>query len=382
MSMRRDPEVLLRELAEERVPLESAEVARARRERVVEALGRGIRDVPLSRERRARRFGWFAVAAAAVLALGVGFGTGALRNEIAGTPAPSVSAGVAAVEAVRGTLVLNQKGMARVVAHGERPSLDAGDSVSTAADGSGQLRTERSVIDVAPASQVQIVRVNQGEERVHLSIGRVALRVEPRPLSKRVVVVETPDAEVVVHGTVFSVAVDSKSGVELTRVRVEEGSVSVLHRGERSLLTTGQEWSSAPKPKPEPEPEASATEAETRPSANRSARASRRAARPAASAGTSTLAEENRLFLSAVEARNRGDDRAAVESFGALLAKFPSGKLAEEARIERMRALTRLGDAPKAAAEARRYLARHASGFARDEARATALGEGSSRSKP
>jgi hypothetical protein len=376
VSLQRDPEVLLRELAEERVPLESAETAMARRERVIEALGRGIRDVPLSRERRTRRMGWFAVAAAAVVALGIGFGTGALRNEIARTPAAVTSQGIAAVQAVKGTLVLTQRGRARVVAPGERPELEAGDSVSTAADGSGQLRTERSVIDVAPASQVQVVRVNQSEERVRLSIGRVALRVEPRPHTNRTVVVETPDSEVVVHGTVFSVAVDSKAGVNLTRVRVEEGSVSVIHRGERSLLGTGQEWSSVQKPKAEPE--AQPAEPEARSSGSRGARSARRAApQRAVAANPSPLREENRLFLAAVEARNRGDDRSAVELFGAVLSKFPSGTLAEEARIERMRALSRLGDGSKAAAEARRYLARHASGFARDEARATALGAGS-----
>ena len=81
------------------------------------------------------------------------------------------------------------------------------------------------------------------------------------------------------------------------------------------------------------------------------------------------------MFQQALEARNRGDDRAAVDLFAALLSKFPAAKLTEEARIERMRALSRLGDASKAAAEARRYLARHASGFAREEARSTALGD-------
>jgi hypothetical protein len=381
MTLQRDPETLLRELAEERVPLESAEVAMARRNRVVEALGRGIREVPVARERRARRLGWISIAAAAMVALGIGFGTGALRNEMA-KPAKVIEAReLGAVEAVRGTLVLTQKGRARVVAPGERAELGQADSVSTAVDGSGQIRTERSVIDVAPASQVRLVRVTDGEERFHLSIGRVALRVEPRPDSTRIVVVETPDSEVVVHGTVFSVAVDSKAGAELTRVRVEEGSISVLHHGERALLTSGQEWSSAPKPKAELPAQAARVEPQA--ASSRSARASRRLARQnAEAADPSTLADENRMFLTAVEARNRGDDRAAVELFGATLSKYPSGKLAEEARIERMRALNRLGDDSKAAAEARRYLARHASGFARDEARATALGESASRSKP
>jgi hypothetical protein len=204
------------------------------------------------------------------------------------------------------------------------------------------------------------------------------LRVE-RANPRRLVIVETPDSEVVVHGTVFSVAVDSRASATVTRVRVEEGAVSVLHQGERAMLTGGQEWSSAAKPKLPPQPSPAANAPSAAPAAEEArSRAGRKAARrPVATnaSDSSTLKEENRMFLSAVEARNRGDDRAAVEQFGAMLAKYPSGKLAEEARIERMRALNRLGDAAKAAAEARRYLARHATGFAREEARSTALGD-------
>lgn len=379
MSPSPDPETLLRELSNERVPLEAAVATAARRERVIDALGRAIREVPRARERRAQRLRWASVlAVAAVVVLGLGLGSfGLLRR------APEVaeaSPNIGSVQAVSGTLVLTQHGRSRVVSQGENPGLAAGDAISTAPDGSARLRTERSVTDVAPATKLRLNGVSPAEERLHLAIGRIQLNVEPRPDVRRTVVVETPDAEVVVHGTVFSVAVDSRGGVEVTRVRVDEGAVSVLHRGERVLITGGQEWSSAAKPKPAAEPSAEPA-AEPRVEARRALRTkapSRRAAAPPADA--STLAEENRLFLTAVEARNRGDDRAAVELFGAMLAKYPSGKLAEEARIERMRALNRLGESAKAAAEARRYLARHATGFARDEARSTALDDSASRS--
>src|SRR5688500_5235240 len=102
----RDPETLLRELAEERVPLEPAEVV----------LGRGFSATALLRE-----------------------------------PAPvaSVQASIAGVEAVSGTLVLSHNGRARVVLPGEEPVLSAGDAVSTAADGSAKLRTERSLVEVS-----------------------------------------------------------------------------------------------------------------------------------------------------------------------------------------------------------------------------------------
>jgi hypothetical protein len=380
MSVFRDPDTLLRELGSERVPPEAAEVAAARRERVVEALGRGIRDVPHLREQRARRARWFSFAAAAVVALAVGFAARGFSDSGSRPTTTQVEAkGAASARSVSGTLVVTHAGRSRVVTPGEQAGIEVGDALSTAADGLARLRTERSDVEVAPATQVKLAVASPTEERLRLAAGRVELHVERRPDSRRIVVVETPDSEVVVHGTVFSVSVDSSSGVGVTRVQVAEGTVSVLHRGERSFVTTGQDWSSAVKPQPVRAAEAPARARSTETAPARPQRHGARRAEPASGSESSSLGEENRMFSQAIEARNRGDDRAAVELFGALLGKFPGGKLAEEARIERMRALTRLGDATRAAAEARRYLARHASGFARDEARSTALSDSSTR---
>ncbi len=381
MSAFRDPDTLLRELGSERVPPEPADVVAARRERVIEALGRGIRDVPHLREQRTRRTRWFSFAAAAVVALGVGFAVRGFSDSEAPRPAAQLEAKSAAtVRNVSGTLVVTHAGRSRVVTPGEQAGIEVGDAVSTATDGLARLRTERSDVEVAPATQVKLATASPAEERLRLAAGRVELHVERRPDSRRIVVVETPDSEVVVHGTVFSVSVDSSSGVGVTRVEVTEGTVSVLHRGERAFVTTGQNWSSAIKPEPAREAAASARARSSEATSVRPQRhGARRSAESASGTDSSSLGEENRMFSQAVEARNRGDDRSAVELFGALLGKFPSGKLAEEARIERMRALTRLGDATRAAAEARRYLARHASGFARDEARSTALSDSSTR---
>lgn len=380
MSVFRDPDTLLRELGSERVPPEAAEVVAARRERVVEALGRGIRDVPHLREQRARRARWFSFAAAAVVALAVGFAARGFSDSGSRPATTQVEAkGAASARSVSGTLVVTHAGRSRVVTPGEQAGIEVGDALSTAADGLARLRTERSDVEVAPATQVKLAVASPTEERLRLAAGRVELHVERRPDSRRIVVVETPDSEVVVHGTVFSVSVDSSSGVGVTRVQVAEGTVSVLHRGERSFVTTGQDWSSAVKPQPVRAAEAPARARSTETAPARPQRHGARRAEPASGSESSSLGEENRMFSQAIEARNRGDDRAAVELFGALLGKFPGGKLAEEARIERMRALTRLGDATRAAAEARRYLARHASGFARDEARSTALSDSSTR---
>ncbi|HLV69004.1 MAG TPA: FecR family protein [Polyangiaceae bacterium] len=368
-----DPEILLRELADERVPPELAESAQARRERVVEALGRSIRQVPLQRERRTRRFRFLAFAAAlCTMGLVGGF---ALRTV---EPPPARPDGIASVQAVEGTLVLAREGTARVVVKGERPELLPGDEMSTSGDGRAEFRTERSVVRVAPATRVRVVSASPKEERLRLAVGQVGLEVEHQEHGSRVVV-ETADAEIVVHGTAFTVDFGSEEG---TRVRVREGVVAVWHGGTRAFVRAGGEWSSNVKPvRAEPaeprtevapsvrEPSRAAPNRRTRTPARRAVAQN---ATPADSSGS--LAEENKMFLAAVEARNRGQDRAAAELFGALLGKFPTSKLAEEARVERMRAFTRLGDDARAAAEARRYLARHSNGFAREEARMTALG--------
>jgi outer membrane protein assembly factor BamD (BamD/ComL family) len=87
------------------------------------------------------------------------------------------------------------------------------------------------------------------------------------------------------------------------------------------------------------------------------------------------LAEENRLFAAGVEARNRGDAGRAAELFGELLNTYPQSTLREVAQVEHFRALKQSGQTARAAGEARRYLAEHAEGAARNEARELALSE-------
>jgi hypothetical protein len=192
-------------------------------------------------------------------------------------------------------------------------------------------------------------------------------------------VVETPDAEVVVRGTIFDVRVEPSGGSTTTHVHVTRGSVWVLAQGVQvALLSEGQSWSSArgllvePARAPAAEPAASeASEANQPPVAKGSPAAPVKEAGGARRPGT--LAEENRLYSAAVEARNRGDAARAAELFGELLASYPQSPLREVAQVERFRSLSRAGQTARAAAEARRYLAEHADGIARSEARDLAL---------
>jgi outer membrane protein assembly factor BamD (BamD/ComL family) len=89
---------------------------------------------------------------------------------------------------------------------------------------------------------------------------------------------------------------------------------------------------------------------------------------PATSDKSSSLAAENRLLQAAMAARQQGDAPGAVQLAGELLARFPNSPLAEEARVERMRALLAGGNPAAAAAEARSYLSDYPQGFARQEA--------------
>jgi hypothetical protein len=77
------------------------------------------------------------------------------------------------------------------------------------------------------------------------------------------------------------------------------------------------------------------------------------------------LAQQNRIFEDAVQAKRRGDVEGALAGFE----RLPDGPLAESAAAERFRVLAGAKDS-RAPAAARDYLARFPNGFARAEAHA------------
>ena len=170
--------------------------------------------------------------------------------------------------------------------------------------------------------------------------------------------IESPHGEVLVVGTAFGVTVEGEGTAHTTRVDVEHGTVWILQNGERrAVITAGQHWRS----EPELVPSRPAEPVRAPPSAAPSV------APPPALAAPGTLAEENRLFRSALDARNRGAVSRSAELFGELLRRFPRSVVAEEASRGRLRSLERLGRRAEAQAEAKRYLARFPSGHARAE---------------
>lgn len=376
MNAPREPEALVRRLAEERVPPEEPAVIAQRRERMISSVSMMIRESHATRERRLRVRRWFMLAAAAaVLGLTAGASHHVFKRPVATTAAhQSERAHVAAVRSVQGTVVVKHAGHGRVVTTEDLPALRSGDELETAADGFAFLQTERSAIRVQPATQMSVFPPSVAEERIRLALGRIDLEVSKQPHSTRSVVVETPDAEVIVRGTEFAVIVAPEGGQSVTRVRVTEGAVWVLHDKERELVSMGEEWASngearrAPVMPPSPVV------------ANESAgptllRSTPRSKSGAPRAVSRALTEENRMYQAALEARNRGDERKAVELFGQVLTRYPNGHLAEVAQVERMRGFKKLGDSGAAQAVARRYLAQHPNGAVRDEARSVVLGE-------
>ena len=94
---------------------------------------------------------------------------------------------------------------------------------------------ENTKLDYQPSPSTQRFRLARG--RLHLSVAKMRLGQR--------LVVQTPDAEVEVHGTVFAVAVAPRMDgchASRTRVSVEEGVVEVRADGQSHRLSAGASW--------------------------------------------------------------------------------------------------------------------------------------------
>jgi hypothetical protein len=299
------------------------------------SLRRQVREVPLRRaERRTRklRTTW-GLAAAAVLLAGIGISTWQPTNETQ-------------------LLVLQPRGNAvEWVDHGRHRSLVTSESIRA----SGRLETQRSAalttaegvfVELSAATQVGLDELNENSGwRLRLHRGHVECDV-PKLGEKKSFAVVTPDAEVVVHGTRFTVTSDAKS----TCVRVSEGRVEVRSQRTRTFVSPGEQWG-CDAPASEAAPPNAATgivsTAQTPPPPDRSAerRVTSRApnSKPSAEpahhsaaplpAGTSgTLALESELVARALSAERRGDPKSARALYAQFLERYPASPMAPEVR--------------------------------------------------
>jgi len=217
-------------------------------------------------------------------------------------------------------------------------------------------------------------------EQFVLSAGSIRAHVAKLAAGQRFIV-STPDAEVEVRGTVFTVGIvdaDPACGAGTrTRVGVSEGVVEVRSGGLSSFVHPGESWpthcsaSTANLPKNEEPGRANAApRAATQSSALRGSTPSA-SVEPVTVA--SRLAEQNDLFAQGVAARRAGDSARAISAFDTLLSRYPASALAESATAERMRVLAK-ADPATAQRAAKEYLARYAQGFARRDAEAILAG--------
>ena len=367
---------MLRRLGSQVVPVEDAEHVERRREQVVAALSRSIRATAERKRRTTRSRVLWSMGIAASMALGIGFAARAHRN------AAEASAVFSTVSEVTGAVVITENGESRVLSSGSEFGLRTQGEIETAPEAQAEIRSKKSTVHLNPATKLTVPRITPVEERYRLAVGRVEVSVDKDSPITRSVVIETPNAEVVVHGTVFAVGVSSRNKQTVTEVSVTRGSVWVLQHGaQAAVLGAGQHWSSETDPvATAAAPTVAAPAAPVAPAPLRVSEGtlSRRDSpsrgvvprATAAEAKSSTLAEQSRMFQEAIDARNRGEDARAAELFGRLLSRYPSY---EEAEVQLFRAQKRLGRMTAASAEARRYLALHPQGFARDEARELAL---------
>ncbi len=368
----RDPLKGLRDTA---VSLEDAGVADARGRYISERLAQTIREVP-ARRRVARRRKAVLWAGAAVSMLGLVLVLGGQLRRIRGASATfaeaaqGVASGPLARDAVNG-VVEDLAGQVDVIGANGRTTpavrasaLEPSDEIVTH-DGRGSIvLTGGARVDLSEHSRLRLQDTSSAAdplgERLALLEGKVNVHV-PHLDRGRSFTVVTPHAEVVVHGTVFTVEVlkpDREPGE--TCVATSEGLVGVRSVGSEVLLAPGMHWSSRAegsrcatvRSAPEVPPEA-ARGSERRLVDDRTATPSLGAsgahrrikgagvsgAAPApAHAPVNPLAAQNRLFEAGMVARQNGDEREAIRLFDELLGKYPDSALASEANEQRRHA--------------------------------------------
>jgi hypothetical protein len=374
--MTRVPEDLLEALGRVPIPAESGEQAAARRERVLQRLEQVEQRLAGRSRTRGRRLRLAGAGIAFACGAAAALGFPQMRAMMQPVDVP--------LELVSGRIETGPQGL--------RPA-DSGFQLSL-----GQrlrVTSPRARVDVERKATLDMTAATElsfagGSDRrvLELHRGSVHLTVE-RLGAGRSLAVRTTDATVTVHGTRFSVTTSAAEGLPCTLVDLEQGVVSVDSKGRHALLTAPSNWSSCPGPSksaeaaPTPLARARGAEVRAEPAAPqvKSARAPTLHAPtdsvrhttpdPASKApASSTLGEENLLLASARKAALGGDDVKAIAQLERLLQLYPRSILAQNASVERFRALGRLGRHDDARKAATRYLSEYPDGFAQDEARA------------
>ncbi len=347
-------------------PVEDLDLKERRRAKVVNRIESAIRGRAQGRAQQQRRFQTAVlIACAAGIFLGFFWRSGEAVRTV-----PTVAA---SVRVVSGSLVATHAHQVSTLAGAHTEGmLQAGDEVATNGSGHALVKLANDVsITLEPATRFHLGKRAEpvvdlstaARSQIQLETGVVHVKV-PHLQPGNTFAVWTPDAEVIVHGTAFTVEVVRE---RFTQVSVAEGTVSIVCGGHEVFVTRGMAWASPGMVEVAPSVAAKS------PIPNAVMRAKAPLASPAVIPTGSRLAEQNELLSSAIQASHRGQYRDALVALATLLGRYPDSPLAQEASVERFRAWKGSGDRVAAAKEARRYLARYPQGFAREEAKKLAV---------
>jgi hypothetical protein len=372
---------LLAQWSRASIPTEWSATPPDRRERLVGAIAASMLRAPRPRWTAGARH-WTFAAAAGVALLG---GLGTLEWRIRESSEP-VAGHLVALFGPPSTVIHGRDAMVVGPAQGTQ-AVAFESHLDTGRDSASRLELASGVvIAVGSDTHVELPHAQErasGREEVGLDGGFVHVDV-PKLRPGHFFGIRTPDTQVTVHGTSFSVEVsEPRFGPVSTTVSVTDGVVTVQRAGEPEIfLTAGTRWvstvaatptSTAPTASPgihlgaPPVPRASLDVSGAKPAVVGSD------VHRVSSVGPTRLAEQNRLFADAMTARDRGDDAVAIQTLEGFIRQFPACPLTEDAHVELFRAFVHRGDRGEAARVARQYLARYGDGFARDEARELAL---------
>jgi hypothetical protein len=328
------------------------------RAQAIDAIARAI-VVARTRQRLRLGFGVFAAAAVVLLTAFGGYRLAAHREPVAVAPGMTLAP-------VAQIVAHPVSGGSSVVVSGAQAPLDdgrllgPGSRVVTPANGRAMLSFSTGSSVLLREGTDLTVSSEGNTQELHLDSGSVELHVAKLAPDHRFIV-DTPDSEVEVRGTRFTVAIvpaDPGCGAGArTRVAVTEGVVVVRHSGIEDRVTVGEQWPSGCVLR---------AAADLRGTAIKQGTGATTGAAPSTG---SSLADQNDLFAVAASAKRRGDARGALAALDRFLGLYPASPLAEAATVERMRVLQTMGS-PRAPASARDYLARYPNGFAHAEAEA------------
>ena len=321
-----------------------------------------------------RRLGWTIGLAAGVALAATGWTVWSARSNTSQVTALRGSEG--RVQVVEGEV--------RVIRPGDYDTrvsrefeIAQGDFVQTESTSKAVLTLRANIrVELFSSSHIRLgdaVSMNQSD--VWLRQGKARFDVAKRPPNGKFSV-HSPDADITVHGTSFTVEVRQIPAGVQTIVSVTEGLVSVDGAGQTHWLKAGENWASREDTIVLSDFTSRASSGPLQAIEGSSTAVSRTRPKVVASpvaGNASTLGAESQLFAASMAAKRRGDDQGALRLIDEFLGKYPASQLAQNARVERFRVLKRLGLREQAASAARDYMAQTPDGFAREEARSLAI---------